>query len=578
MNVRILRCIHLAIGLLPMVFFMVGLGACWSSTPAKTSMVSAPVRPSVEKEVWPIPVQLLRRLPSGEMERIGIRRGSDALQLPEDDRWFVQPLGASLTSIEVGKLLKVAAEYQLPGISLRGIRIRGTVDWSLLAKLPSLRMLDLTGIAIDDEALSVLTQASGMRALYLADTQISDEGMAGFAEGLPQLQVLDLRNTKVGNKAVIALQGLPLRDLSLEGTAVTDAIASELAEFGKTLIVLELGDTAIGDVGLAWLGASSPLEKLGLWKTKIGKNTFEKISQLPRLVSLNVSETPFDGAALARMAKTQSLARLISLDISYGILDDSDVEHLQHAVSLETLNLSGNRLHKECSAFLAPLSQLRSFSIRNTQCTNQALQFIADHPNLEYLDLGATGITSELAPSLAPLHSLQNLYLGKSSIDDEILVTVATLKALRVLHIPENPIEKRGAEKLAEMRDLEELNIEQCLLDDSLFATIVSGLVSLKTLDASGNEELSETLAQALQNMKKLQVVDLSGTQLNDAGLEKLLALPSVSVLGLTGTAIGARSPSLLRQMPSLRHVIVGDRSEWKGRISEALGDRVRVE
>jgi hypothetical protein len=67
-----------------------------------------------------------------------------------------------------------------------------------------------------------------LRSLYLADTDVSDEGMKVLAH-MEQLQTLDLSRTWVTDAGLKALEGLKqLRTLRVQATLVSEAGAAQL--------------------------------------------------------------------------------------------------------------------------------------------------------------------------------------------------------------------------------------------------------------------------------------------------------------------------------------------------------------
>jgi hypothetical protein len=84
--------------------------------------------------------------------------------------------------------------------------------------------VELEGTAADDSSLAVLRSFPRLRALNLARTRVTDQGLPQVA-ALSALEHLDLSgNPQLTDQGIAQLAGLPrLQSLSLEGTRVTDA-------------------------------------------------------------------------------------------------------------------------------------------------------------------------------------------------------------------------------------------------------------------------------------------------------------------------------------------------------------------
>ena len=78
-------------------------------------------------------------------------------------------------------------------------------DLKLLSDLPCLESLDITGGKITVAGLVHLKQLPGLQRLYINDLPISGDALANVAE-LTKLDVLSLRNTKVGDEGMVHLR------------------------------------------------------------------------------------------------------------------------------------------------------------------------------------------------------------------------------------------------------------------------------------------------------------------------------------------------------------------------------------
>lgn len=114
--------------------------------------------------------------------------------------------------------------------------------------------VNLGGKRIKSQDLNCLANLSGLRALWLHNTEIDDDGLSVLA-GHRRLEELSLRSTRITNAGLASLAKL------------------ERLEF------LYLNDTAISDSGLAHLKQLTSLKTLDLARTRVTAVGVRKLSQ-----------------------------------------------------------------------------------------------------------------------------------------------------------------------------------------------------------------------------------------------------------------------------------------------------------
>ncbi len=115
----------------------------------------------------------------------------------------------------------------------------------------------LSGTKVSDSELRHLPWMGRVEVVWLCDANISDEGLQYF-EQISELRALFIDNTRITDAGVAKLQALPLRWLSLNGTAVSDASVPNLARLTK-LERLEVKGAKLTEAGLSRLTAALPL-------------------------------------------------------------------------------------------------------------------------------------------------------------------------------------------------------------------------------------------------------------------------------------------------------------------------------
>jgi hypothetical protein len=111
---------------------------------------------------------------------------------------------------------------------------RTTLPEGALGKLvpssPRLTYLGLGETEIgDDEVIAVVARLPNVEQLILSETDVTDRSLGAVAQ-LKHLSTLRLQNTRITDAGLARLRGLPLTDLDVGLTLVTDKSAPLLAE------------------------------------------------------------------------------------------------------------------------------------------------------------------------------------------------------------------------------------------------------------------------------------------------------------------------------------------------------------
>jgi Leucine-rich repeat (LRR) protein len=180
---------------------------------------------------------------------------------------------------------------RLERISITEVNLRkAEVDNALLihvGNLKEVRQLDLSNAKIDDQGLRSIAHLP-LRELWLQNTKITDASAATIA-GIKTLNFLQLNATKMSDEFLEKLASMPeLADLGLRGTLVTGDGMQHLARHPK-LKKLDVYQTAIDDVGVAWLIECKSLTHVGLSMTKITNEVFQYLDEMPNLTSADLS-------------------------------------------------------------------------------------------------------------------------------------------------------------------------------------------------------------------------------------------------------------------------------------------------
>lgn len=152
-----------------------------------------------------------------------------------------------------------------------------TVSWNMLGEISELRE---GGATLTDDDFSSLSKLRGLKRLNLANSKITDAGMAhiGAVDGLEWLSLDGCE--KITAAGVKEIQGLTnLRELNLSGNQnINDDAIIHLKGMTK-LKTLYLRDTSVSDNGLAPLAGNKQLRNVLVRRTKM---TADGVTQLKR--------------------------------------------------------------------------------------------------------------------------------------------------------------------------------------------------------------------------------------------------------------------------------------------------------
>jgi len=181
-------------------------------------------------------------------------------------------------------------ESELFGIVNKVDLRKGKADNALLAHigvLKELRRLDLSNADIDDEGLRLIMHLP-LRELWLQGTNITDASAATLSNIL-SLDFLQLNATSLSDTFLEQLEPLPeLKDLGLRGTHVTGVGMKNLSRHPK-LKKLDVYSTEVDDSGVGHLVECQSLTDIGLSMTKITNDVFGHFDKMPNLTGADLT-------------------------------------------------------------------------------------------------------------------------------------------------------------------------------------------------------------------------------------------------------------------------------------------------
>jgi hypothetical protein len=159
---------------------------------------------------------------------------------------------------------------------------------------------------VRDDGLVHLNGLTGMRMLMLSEVNVTDAGLVNL-NGLVRLSYLDLSRTKTTDAG--------LDRLNLKGLTQLNALI--------------LGDTDIGDSGLAHVKGMTRLETLTVQNTHVTDVGLEHLEGLAKLQTLDLAGTNVTDAGLIHLRR---LTKLQTLDLALTKVTRAGVKDLQKAL------------------------------------------------------------------------------------------------------------------------------------------------------------------------------------------------------------------------------------------------------
>ncbi|XP_078429075.1 leucine-rich repeat (LRR) family protein [Wolffia australiana] len=349
--------------------------------------------------------------------------------------------------------------------------------------------------------------------------------------GMVSLKDLDLsRCSKITDSGIEQILSIPnLEKLSISLTRVTSKGIKQLASLVK-LRSLNLGGLPCTDQALGSLTALVKLEHLVLWGSEITDKGSLAFTRFPLLSNLDIAWT--------KVTTLSDLPSLVSLNMSNCTIHSISSVNLLGKPSLTELLVHGSTFSDVEKAF----SHL-------------------DPINLSVLDLSSTDVSS--FNFLAGMCSLERLNLSSSSMaDDLIFPLVSSGFKLGDLNLSSTKITAQSLSILVgNLPNLENLSLSETMIDDSSLQHL-AGMPSLRTLDLSKTgikgfiqvqgEHAKKSSLLVLQNLAKLEVLNLEGTRVRDEAVHPLGLLKGLKSLYLKSDFLSDVSFHMMSSLQTL--------------------------
>ncbi|MEI6538698.1 MAG: hypothetical protein WCO86_04110 [Planctomycetota bacterium] len=356
------------------------------TTTAQPSITSSRQPVALPTPLPPTPEQLL-----AEFNSLGSPQITDAALARVTSR---PEAASSITALQLVNeqitrtgLAHLAAMENLTSLEIK-ISTLLPEDLSALGQVTSLKVLRIAGTNTNDVVMENLTTLSKLESLDLSHTAISAAAGTSLSR-LTHLRVLNLASTLADDATIAAISSLPLIDLMLSRTRISNASLATIRQF-QSLESLQVPFCAVTGAGFEGYGACG-LKVLNVGETRFGIEGFSNIKGMKSLENLNVYQCGLVEHFAANVFMT--FPNLKVLNAGNNVLTNAgmDVFFKGHK-SLEELHLAGNKgISDQGLAALVAVKTLRIVDVHDTGCTaNGATALKAKLPDCKIIISGGT--------------------------------------------------------------------------------------------------------------------------------------------------------------------------------------------
>ncbi len=422
-------------------------------------------------------------------------------------------------------------------------------DFKHLATLSKLERLHfslhfLTNVNVRDKGLEKLAPLVGLKELRLSQSRVRGSSLKPFVN----MERLELNYSFFDDDGMAALAAMKkLKVLQLKDTLVTDRGAAQLENL-PSLEELDLYGARLTDAGVRHLAGAKNLRSLNLLGSHITDEGVETLASLPSLEELVLYRSEISNTGLARL---QSLKRLEYLDVRYTRVSRGGIDAFRKALPNCRIQ------YQETSP------QTASAELRNSKPSTATPQAIAAwvkklggrvefaENNLREIDLSRTAVTDTQLTHLVSLTGLKKLSLESTEAGDIGMASIAKLTNLEQLNLSHTIVTDKGLAALQPLRQLRRLLLNNA---QQVNATGLPAFPQLEDLELSGTDLNNQGLENVARN-GSLRALRASYTNITDDGLKLVAALQQLRSLDLAAVDLTDAGMPHLNRLPELREL-----------------------
>ncbi|MBN1974168.1 MAG: hypothetical protein JW787_11050 [Sedimentisphaerales bacterium] len=347
------------------------------------------------------------------------------------DSQSLRILHVGLLSLTDEALAHIAEIPNLEAINLH--RSENITDDGIaaLAKLKSLKKLDIGSSKVTDTGLSYLQACKNLDYLTLPPQGISDVGLTYLGQ-LSNLKHLDVSRVH-------------FVDPKMDSGYYTDNGVAELSKC-KLLEELTIGSIGMTDEGMSHIAELTNLKWLGLFGcSNVTNKGIEKLKTLKSLQYLSIYES---NITIGGLSSLNELSNLTDLQLQNVQQDNTglDISKLKNLVDLSiTTNrkrigteIVYDKLNNSDLACLANLNKLKRLQLPGFGLDDNGLKYFSSLKNLEFLNIyceGESSITDAGIKHIAGLSNLNRLMIKDGHFTDKSLEYLSGMPALTWLEL-----------------------------------------------------------------------------------------------------------------------------------------------
>lgn len=269
--------------------------------------------------------------------------------------------GAKVSANGLGALSTLP---NLESLDISNSRV-GSDSLTMIGKSQSLKTINLANSDANDRVVSELSRIPHLQSLDLSGTQVTGGSATGFGS-MPELTELSLMGSSADDQVVAALATLPIRNLDLSKSQITNASLPLLARI-STLETLNVSFCRVTGDGFKGFGKTD-IKVLNVGETSFGIEGFMAIRGMKSLEELNVYRAGLLEHKSANVFRTFPNLRILNAG-SNAVTDAGMVVFFKGHKSLEELLLHNNKgITDNGLAALVGVKTLKLLDVRETSC------------------------------------------------------------------------------------------------------------------------------------------------------------------------------------------------------------------
>lgn len=300
---------------------------------------------------------------------------------------------------------------------------------------------------------------------------------------------------------------------------------------GNTLNLLSLVNAGASDATITALPKLPRLKSLDLTDSTVSDASLERIASYPALEILGVSRTRVTPQGFKRLTAT-TLKQLRAENLN---LKDADLEAIADIAFLEDLSLSDESLTGEGFRNFRGRAPLKRLSLQDVRLSNAGAARIAEISTLQTLTLRNLVLDEAKLKALCGRIRVESLTFQESTIPEAALTHLTVNPALEQLHLEGTKITGAGWKGVKPQLAVTHVTLSKSALDDAGLAHVARVFPNVTNL-VLNETALTDAGMKQLRNLTRLEYLALGRTKVTVKGLAELASLARLSTLVIPST------------------------------------------